>query len=629
MSVVDKSKITNDEIYDCINLDKPKSFFLFAGAGSGKTRSLVTVLKRFRENNVDRLRRNGQKVAIITYTNAACDEINRRLEFDLAFKVSTIHSFAWELINPYVTDIRSFLKESLRSDIADLNEKQAKAKNKNTKTYTDRERKIESKRRRLNSLELIKKFTYSPNGDNVSRDSLNHSEVIEMAAFFIMNKPLMQTILVRKYPILFIDESQDTKKELIDALFDVQSKHFNSFSLGMFGDTMQRIYLDGKESLGKDIPSSWAMPKKEENYRCPKRVVELINRIREDSDRQKQIAMKESDGFVRLFIVEMNQVINKLDIETDIAAKMSAITGDPGWNSQKPEFKILTLEHHMAAKRGGFSSFFDPLYEVDKLKTGLLDGSLSSLSLFSKQVLPLVNAIRNGNDFLAAKVVRQYSPLLKSQNLKKTDDQEEEIRNVNASVKKLLELWGNNNDPRLCEVLKEVYNNKLFHIPDVLIPLAERQNDNTTIFDPEDEENDEDEKDITIEALEKSFNCLFSEFEKYVQYVSDESRFGTHQGVKGLEFPRVMVVLDDEEARGFLFSYEKLFGAKEPSGTDIKNEQEGKETSLDRTRRLFYVTCSRAEESLAIVAFTTAPQKVKEFAIAQHWFSEEEIVTIK
>lgn len=51
-----------DEIYSCLNLDDPKSFFLYAGAGSGKTRSLVEVLKRFRENNITQLKRNGQKL---------------------------------------------------------------------------------------------------------------------------------------------------------------------------------------------------------------------------------------------------------------------------------------------------------------------------------------------------------------------------------------------------------------------------------------------------------------------------------------------------------------------------------------------------------------------------------------
>ena len=48
----------------------------------------------------------------------------------------------------------------------------------------------------------------------------------------------------------------------------------------------------------------------------------------------------------------------------------------------------------------------------------------------------------------------------------------------------------------------------------------------------------------------------------------DDAPFDTHQGVKGLEFPRVFVVIDDEAARGFMFSYEKLFGARAMTSTD-------------------------------------------------------------
>lgn len=58
-----------------------------------------------------------------------------------------------------------------------------------------------------------------------------------------------------------------------------------------------------------------------------------------------------------------------------------------------------------------------------------------------------------------------------------------------------------------------------------------------------------------------------------------------------------MVVISDDEARGFLFSYDKLIGTKAKSETDLENEVTGNDTSVARTRRLFYVTCSRAEES--------------------------------
>jgi uncharacterized protein YbbC (DUF1343 family) len=39
----------------------------------------------------------GQRVGVITFTNAASDEIKSRLAFDPLIDVSTIHSFAWSL----------------------------------------------------------------------------------------------------------------------------------------------------------------------------------------------------------------------------------------------------------------------------------------------------------------------------------------------------------------------------------------------------------------------------------------------------------------------------------------------------------------------------------------------------
>lgn len=612
----------NDEIYACLDLDNPKSFFLFAGAGSGKTRCLVEVLTRFREENIHRLRKGGRKIAIITYTNAACDEIKRRLDFDSAFHVSTIHSFAWELIKPYADDIKNWLKVSLEADISSLSEKQDKAKNTATKTYIDRTRKIESKTKRLDALVSIKKFTYNPNSNNSGRDSLNHAEVINIAADFLQNRSLMQNILVRKHPILLIDESQDTKKELVDAFFKVQEQKSDCFTLGMFGDTMQRIYTDGKPDLEKEVPDSWEKPEKIINYRCPKRVIKLINKIRSDADGQQQEPGKDKEGVVRLFIVDASQVVDKAAIEANVADRMAEYTEDGEWISS---VKVLTLEHHMAATRGGFSSFFDPLYAVDKLKTGLLDGTLSGVSLFANQILPLIKAKRAGDEFGVAKVARKYSPLLKKDALKASAHQVDTIHTAGEAASVLYSLWDEGADPTLSDILKTVCQSGLFQIPEVLGLIAERLSRNEELAeDPEDSA----DNDKVIDGWESALQCSFSQFEEYVKYISDESWFGTHQGIKGLEFPRVMVILDDEDARGFLFSYEKLFGAKAPSSTDEKNEAEGKETSVDRSRRLFYVTCSRAEQSLAIVAYTKDPSKVKDYVLEQEWFDKDEIVDI-
>ena len=108
----------------------------------------------------------------------------------------------------------------------------------------------------------------------------------------------------------------------------------------------------------------------------------------------------------------------------------------------------------------------------------------------------------------------------------------------------------------------------------------------------------------------------------------DNKRFAIHQGVKGLEFPRVMVILDDAQAKGFLFSYEKLFGAKAKSDTDVKNECDGKDTSITRTARLFYIACTSAKNSLAIVAYTENKELIKDTALSNGWFLEDEIYII-
>ena len=274
-----KTKDLRGVMSECLNLDNPKSFFLFAGAGSGKTRALVEAMKKFREKYRQKFRLSARKVAVITYTNAARDEIKDRTSYDSIFAVSTIHSFVWGLIQSYHKDIRKWLRHNLEMEIEILEEKQKKGRA-GTKAATDRAIHIESKNKRLDRLDSIKYFTYNPNGENIGKNSLNHTEVIGVAADFLTNKPLMQRILIRKYPVLLIDESQDTQKDLVDAFFTVQSAHSGEFCLALFGDTMQRIYSDGKTGLDEAVPDEWAKPAITVNHRCPKRIVRLINTIR-------------------------------------------------------------------------------------------------------------------------------------------------------------------------------------------------------------------------------------------------------------------------------------------------------------------------------------------------------------
>lgn len=610
----------DDQIACFLDPENPRSFFLFAGAGSGKTRSLVTALNHIRETHGRKLAYCGQQVGVVTYTNAACDEIKRRIDFQPLFHVSTIHSFAWELIKNFSHDIREWLRENLQEDIEMLRGEEAKGRA-GTKASITRQAQIESKSKRLMRLDTIQAFAYNPTGENSEPNSLNHSEVIEICANFISKKSLMRWILVGRFPLLLIDESQDTNKLLVDALLLTAAEHETRFALGLIGDVMQRIYADGKERIEESLPTSWAKPSKQLNHRCPKRVIELINKIRSAVDTHVQVPRSDAiEGNVRLFIRKADAVDRK-DIEDAIREMMAEKTGDYRWQEQNA-CKILTLEHHMVAKRLGFEAVFVPLYEVDSWQTGLLDGSFPPLRFFTQNVLPLVEALACNDRFAVARIVRKSSPLLSPQALKDAADPADLLRKAQAGVDKLIGLW-NGEEPDCGNVLRCIEEHAIFSIPDVLKSVLQ-------IIKPgRSEESGDDEVSDPISpkaaALISFLGAPFEQIGLYNRYVSGLAPFGTHQGVKGLEFERVMVIMDDSEARGFMFGYEKLFGAKALSSTDLKNASEGKDTGVDRTRRLLYVTCSRAENSLALVAYSENPMAVKTHVIENGWFTEQEI----
>lgn len=617
----------DEEIIACLEISHPVSFFLFAGAGSGKTRSLVTAVRRLISTSSDYLSLRGKRIGVITYTNAACDEIRARLEFNPLVAVSTIHSFVWELIRGFHSDIRAQLDANLKEDIAELEVLLAKGKP-GTKAEIDRRNSIISKKKRQAGLKDIRVFTYNPKGDNVTRESLNHSEVIKIGANFLLSKPLMQKILLNRFPILLIDESQDANGRLLDSLLATQRENNMQFALGLFGDVMQRIYGEGKADLGNNLPSDWAKPVKVMNHRCPKRVVSLINKIREDVDgRAQQPRPDQKDGHVRLFIAQ-SSVKDRPGVESWAAARMAEITGDVLWKEPKANVKTLLLEHHMAAARMGFARMQEALYPVESFRTGLLDGSLPGLRLFSELTLPLLAAARRKDRFGVAAIVRAHSPLLKKANVAGVEgDQRAQIQRARTAVEELVAVWNGNPEPTFMDVLRVVARTGIFEIPEALRPIIARSPQETAIVEEELEtpQPADEPGDLHLDAWDAFLMTPFSQISSYFEYVSDKAAFGTHQGVKGLEFPRVMVINDDASARGFLFGYEKLFGAKETTKAVRENEGPGNDTSISRTRRLLYVTCSRAEESLAVVTYSENPAAVKSSVIQKGWFEATEI----
>ena len=153
-------------VAEALSLEKPKSFMLYAGAGSGKTRSLKNALDHIREHYGESLRKRGRKVGVITYTNAARDEILRRVEFDPLFHVATIHSFAWTLIEGHTEDIKAGLQLNCQRKLLKSKQRKPKA-GLEKRPKIEREKLSRSKRdwkrcHRLKSLSTIRMATTSP-----------------------------------------------------------------------------------------------------------------------------------------------------------------------------------------------------------------------------------------------------------------------------------------------------------------------------------------------------------------------------------------------------------------------------------------------------------------------------------
>jgi ATP-dependent DNA helicase, uvrD/REP family len=574
---------------------------------------LILLLKKICDSIGKDLLLQGKNVAVITFTNAATDEIINRLNYSSVFHISTIHSFVWDVIKYYQTDIKRLYCQYIIEEMEALDKKLDETKNKTTKTYLSNIEKLNYQKERLAKAQTIEKFVYNPNGSNPEYNALKHAEVIKISAQMIIESQMLQRIIAQRYPILLIDESQDTKKELVDAFFEIQRNFANIFTLGLLGDQKQRIYADGKENIEGIIPAGWEKPIKRMNYRCAIRIIQLANNIGKEIDFHAEQRPREdaNDGFVRLFIVQQRNDLNKDEVEQNVMKIMSKQTKDEKWTGIDTDVKVLTLEHMMAARRLGFAEFFASFYKVSKYQMTFLQGSVSEIEFFTKEVLPIAESMKEDGR-LALEILKKYSPLLSRQN---TEKPYELYLKCREEAMKVASIANGNNTIRI--VIDEIIKSQLLTVPDVV-----RQ---AYLLKPSDiEDTVEEELRAWVEVMDLPIDMV----RKFNDYVNQRSRFDTHQGVKDLEFNRVMVIIDDSEAKGFLFSYDKLFGVKELSDTDLKNKDNGKETSIERTQRLFYVTCTRAKNSLAVVMYTNNPERVKTEAIRKGWFEENEIIVM-
>lgn len=629
---IDYDSSVDRGIQECLRIGSGKSFITFAGAGSGKTYSLKEALDFLKGQYFHDFYHQGKQVAVVTFTNNAANEIENRIEKNPIFAVSTIHSFCWSAISGFNEDIRKWFLEKIPADIENTEEEEKKGRA--GKASDARKKKITRLVKKMEWLEKTRIFTYDPNGVNSSQGALSHEDVLKLFSCFLTTKPMMAEVIVNKFPFIFIDESQDTNKDVVSAFFELKNAKADKVVIGLFGDTMQRIFGGGEPELGKTRPNAWVTYDKKMNHRSARRIVGLGNQIRGEDDGRKQFCRDGAlDGYVRYFLLQ-NRDSGKDEVEAKIREHMIVVTGDSGWgDTQSRETAILLLEHKMASYRLGFDDLWRKLSKSKKIRDRISEGGNTELNFFSGIVLPMAEASRNERRAEVMSILRERkSPLLESAvfDANKEDPlvlarvAEREFRDVVL-----------NNDATFRAVLEVIAEHKLLSIPAKLQSFiaakvegeTEPEQDNrneTQEVESEREDRDDSEIDAWAEALESGF----FQIRNYKNYMDEVLTFRTHQGVKGNEFERVMVIMDDHEAGGFLFSYEQYFGAKKPSPTSQKKQEAGEETGLDRTRRLFYVTSTRAKSSLAHVIYTSDVAKVRENLIERKFARVDEIIEL-
>jgi DNA helicase-2/ATP-dependent DNA helicase PcrA len=609
------------DIREC--LDSKTSFIVVAGAGSGKTTSLIKALKYIDEKEGRKLRQDGRRIACITYTTTAESEILEDVGHDPLFHVSTIHSFLWELVRSFQPDIKRWVTEKIDSKIAELDatrigfgprvRQQTRDRNQaEILRYTEMARLIHR----------VNEFSYET-ASNYTEGLLGHNDIISMAPELISRSSLLQNILTKKYPYFFIDESQDTIRPFIDAMKIVESK-VESFCLGFFGDPMQKIYMTGTGPIESE--EGWRQISKPENFRCATDVLAIINKIRDGVDELQQTGgrhihqegeLRPLKGSAYLFVLQIDD--QRKEKILAVRQYLANVNTDAFWlsDTKEADVRVLVMEHRMAAKRLKFEELFEVFNGVsESIGASFREGTHWSLQPFIKYIVPLMLAVKKDQQFQIIELLRQFCPTLQKTSLRSNEKPPHEfLQELKDSVMELYE--GFENDKfSVKELFMFMRDRQLIILDDRIIKLLDGSGSADLM---------EEQTAMVDAVIGNYFNLHVKQMLGYQKYINDESVYSTQHSVKGAEFERVLVVLDDEEGKSNFYSYDKLLGVLPFSDTDQQNIARGADNTPARTRRLFYVCCSRALKDLGVILFVENPQQSKSMVEATGLFPVDHI----
>lgn len=631
------------QIMELINSNE--NFLLSGGAGSGKTYSLVQVIKQVLTSNPT------VKVACITYTNAAVKEIEERVNHK-NLNVSTIHDFLWDNIKYFQKE----LKESLIALFNDEDVKQLKIDDLTSVPsdyYENREEPVS-----------IQYKEYLKLRDGI----ISHDELLILSEYMFRKYWKLCDIVKDKYKFIFIDEYQDTHEEVVKILLEYFPRTTKKCIIGFFGDAMQAIYdtgigdIDAYKGDGKGQVKE---VKKVQNRRNPRAVITLANRLRTDGIIQESSGditapnMVEGtlkDGSV-LFLYSDNDDINNVE---------HFLSENYGWDfSCANKTKELNLTHNLIADKAGFRTLMD-VYDKDlilafkkRIKDYIKDNNImedfsdktfgevveflqrgkSGKELKKVQPTPSMQQFIDANGDLYSYALNYDYSLLSKIHIDKDQLLDDKKQSDDDDKKK-----GSKRDNLIRHLFKiqrniELYNDKQFNeflrrtdYPPIRTISDKRTLKNNienliNVGDKTIEEviNDAHEMHICLIdeklerfKLEKGYvydrvkAIKYSEFQKLYEYLEGKTPFSTQHKTKGAEFDNVLVVLDNGGWNNY--NFESVF---------VDNRKS--ETVKSRSLKIFYVCCTRTKENLAVFYHMPSVNVIDK---AKEWFGEDNVIKL-
>lgn len=565
------AKESIESVIACI--ESNQNFVLEAGAGAGKTYSLIVALKHLIRSRGADLCRSQQKIACITYTNVAKDEIRNRIDNHPAVIAETIHSFSWSLLKDFQPNIRSILPSlgKWQDRIAEQGE--------------------------LGNKKIIYDLGYPKVGTEVV--SLHHDDVLSLMTK-LMDEPKFRSIFHKRFPILFIDEYQDTEKSFVESL----KTHFIEESkgplIGFFGDHWQKIY--GSSSCGLIEHRNLKKIDKRANFRSEKKIVDSLNRIRPALP--QQVSNPLLIGEVTVFHTN-NWVGTRRtgghwagDLPAEEARNYLSHTRDKlsqqNWVFQEDQTKILMLTHSVLSEEQGYQNLAAAFNRTDSY----IKKEDSYISFFVDMLEPLFSAYEK-------RKFGQMNYYLGTSGL-----------NINAPGKK--EAWLQSLETlkelraasTIGQIIAHLSETKLPRLPEKIVSMEQKF---TNLSSKSPEERDEEEVAL-LDRLTKLKAVRYSELIALSKFIEDKTPFATKHGVKGAEFENVLIVF----GRGWnQYNFNQMLEwAKNGAPAD-------KQDAFERNRNLFYVACSRPKKRLALLF--TQQLSADSIATLERWFESASV----